>query len=60
MAVAVETRAAQVCIQRFPAPAPQRQIGMVWRKTSPIAGHLADLAQVLRGQTGQLSTDLRA
>ena len=51
MAVAVETRAAQVCIQRFPAPAPQRQIGMVWRKTSPIAGHLADLAQVLRGQT---------
>jgi len=72
MAVAVETRAAQVCIQRFPAPAPQRQIGMVWRKTSPIAGYLADLAQVLRGQTraqsgaqsggqlGQLSTDLRA
>jgi LysR family hydrogen peroxide-inducible transcriptional activator len=68
MAVAVETRAAQVCIQRFPAPAPQRQIGMVWRKTSPIAGHLADLAQVLRshtgtrlgGQLGQLSTDLRA
>jgi len=51
MAVAVETRAAQVCIQRFPAPAPQRQIGMVWRKTSPIAGHLADLAQVLRRQT---------
>lgn len=68
MAVAVETRAAQVCIQRFPAPAPQRQIGMVWRKTSPIAGHLADLAQVLRSHTGaqsgaqlgQLSTDLRA
>jgi LysR family hydrogen peroxide-inducible transcriptional activator len=72
MAVAVETRAAQVCIQRFPAPAPQRQIGMVWRKTSPIAGYLADLAQVLCGQSGgqtggqtggqigQLSTDLRA
>ena len=72
MAVALETRAAQVCIQRFPAPAPQRQIGMVWRKTSPIAGHLGDLAQVLRshtgaqsgaqsgGQLGQLSTDLRA
>jgi LysR family hydrogen peroxide-inducible transcriptional activator len=51
MAVAVETRAAQVCIQRFPNPAPQRHIGMVWRKTSPIAGRLADLAQVLRGQT---------
>jgi LysR family hydrogen peroxide-inducible transcriptional activator len=53
MAVAVETRAAQVCIQRFPAPAPQRQIGMVWRKTSPIAGHLADVAQVLRNQMGR-------
>ncbi len=49
MAVDVETRAAQVCTQRFPAPAPQRQIGMVWRKTSPIAGHLTALAAALAG-----------
>jgi len=48
MALAVETRAAQVCIQRFAAPAPQRQIGMVWRKTSPMAQALAGVAAVLR------------
>jgi LysR family transcriptional regulator, hydrogen peroxide-inducible genes activator len=47
MAVPVETRAAEVCIQRFPAPAPQRRIGMVWRKTSPIAGPLAQIASQL-------------
>lgn len=48
MALAVETRAAQVCIQRFAAPAPQRQIGMVWRKSSPMAQALAGVAAVLR------------
>jgi LysR family hydrogen peroxide-inducible transcriptional activator len=48
MAVAVETRAAQVCIQRFPNPAPKRQIGMVWRKTSPIAAALVAIAALLR------------
>lgn len=47
MAVPVETRAANVCIQRFAAPAPQRSIGMVWRKTSPIAGALAQIAASL-------------
>lgn len=48
MAVRVETRAAEVCIQRFAAPAPQRQIGIVWRKASPIAGALTQIAAVLR------------
>lgn len=48
MAVPVETRAAAVCIQRFAAPAPKRQIGMVWRKTAPFAPALAQLAAVLR------------
>lgn len=47
MAVGLETRAASVCVQRFPAPAPQRQIGMVWRKTSPLAGALAQMAAAL-------------
>jgi LysR family hydrogen peroxide-inducible transcriptional activator len=48
MAVAVETRAAEVCIQRFPAPAPLRRIGMVWRKTAPIAAPLRQIAQALQ------------
>ncbi|MFN3606865.1 MAG: hydrogen peroxide-inducible genes activator [Cypionkella sp.] len=47
MAVAVETRAAEVVIQRFAAPAPQRRIGMVWRKTSPIAAPLRQIAASL-------------
>ncbi len=48
MAVDLEARAAQVCIQRFAAPAPQRQIGLVWRKTSPLGGALAQIAVGLR------------
>src|SRR5215813_1483024 len=38
MAVAVETRSASVSVARFKAPQPSRTIGMVWRRTSPLAG----------------------
>jgi LysR family hydrogen peroxide-inducible transcriptional activator len=48
MAVAVETRAARVAVDRFPPPAPARTIGMVWRRTSPLAPALARLAGVVR------------
>ena len=48
MAVPVETRSAEVAIQRFPKPEPRRQIGMVWRKTSPLASDLSGLAEVVR------------
>ncbi len=37
MARAVETRATDVDVVRFPAPQPKRSIGMVWRKTSPLS-----------------------
>jgi LysR family hydrogen peroxide-inducible transcriptional activator len=47
MAVAVETRAAPVAIARFPDPAPTRTLGLVWRRTSPLAGPLKGLAQVI-------------
>ncbi|MEM7631514.1 MAG: LysR substrate-binding domain-containing protein [Pseudomonadota bacterium] len=47
MAVPVEARAAPVDIARFAAPAPQRSVGMVWRKTNPMADHLAELAQIV-------------
>ena len=39
MAVAVETRSASVSVVRFKDPQPSRTIGMIWRKTSPLAGH---------------------
>ncbi|MEM6904146.1 MAG: LysR substrate-binding domain-containing protein, partial [Pseudomonadota bacterium] len=47
MAVPVETRSASVTIDRFPTPEPTRTIGMVWRKTSPLADELRDIAAVI-------------
>ncbi|WP_299685762.1 hydrogen peroxide-inducible genes activator [uncultured Tateyamaria sp.] len=47
MAVPVEARAARVHIARFKVPAPKRAVGMVWRKTTPMADHLADIAQIV-------------
>src|SRR3984957_4987920 len=46
MAVAVETRSASVSVARFKDPQPSRTIGMIWRKTSPLAGHLLQLSEV--------------
>ena len=47
MAVAVETRSAPVSIARFRNPQPSRTIGMVWRKTSPLAGQLQQISEVV-------------
>lgn len=48
MAVAVETRGAPVAVQRFEAGPPARTVGMIWRRTSPLAPELRDLAEVVR------------
>jgi len=48
MAVAVETRSAAVCVARFNDPQPSRTIGMVWRRTNPLAGQLAEVAASVR------------
>lgn len=48
MAVPVETRSASVALARFGAPAPSRTIGMIWRRTSPLAAKLAQVAEVVR------------
>lgn len=47
MAVRVETRAANVCIDPLPAPSPNRTIGMIWRKTNPQAAQLRQIAQIV-------------
>jgi LysR family hydrogen peroxide-inducible transcriptional activator len=47
MAVAVETRSASVSVARFKNPQPSRTIGMIWRKTSPLAGQLLQLSDVV-------------
>jgi len=49
MAVSVETRSADVAIARFAHPRPERQIGLIWRKTNPLSPHLKLLARELRG-----------
>lgn len=48
MAVSVETRGAAVTVQRFDAGPPARTVGMIWRRTSPLAADLRDLAEVVR------------
>ncbi len=48
MAVAVETRSASVSIARFSDPQPSRTVGMIWRKTSPLAGLLRRFSEVVR------------
>lgn len=50
MAVPVETRSASVSVARFPAPEPSRTIGMVWRRTSPLADQLEQIA----GEVGRV------
>jgi LysR family hydrogen peroxide-inducible transcriptional activator len=48
MAVATETRSASVSVARFKDPQPSRTVGMIWRKTSPLAGQLLQLSEVVR------------
>ena len=48
MAASVETRSADVSLARFAAPQPRRTIGMIWRRTSPLAGQLQHIAEIVR------------
>ena len=47
MAMAVETRSASVSVARFKDPQPSRTIGMIWRKTSPLARKLLQISEVV-------------
>ncbi len=48
MAVDVETRSAAVSLDRFSDPQPARTIGMIWRKTTPLAEQFRDVAELVR------------
>ncbi|MDQ0455523.1 LysR family hydrogen peroxide-inducible transcriptional activator [Rhizobium paknamense] len=48
MAVPVETRSSSVCVSRLPHPRPSRTIGMVWRKSNPLAAQFAQIAEIVR------------
>ena len=48
MAARVEANMAQVCLCHFPAPQPSRDIGMIWRRTSPLEPQILALSDVIR------------
>lgn len=52
MAVAVETRSAAVSVARLPSPTPRRRIGLVWRKTNPLADQFLSIAGLI-GEVGR-------
>jgi len=54
MAVPVETRSARVSIAHFKNPQPSRTVGMIWRKTSPLAKQLTRIADVVRQSAASL------
>ena len=47
MAVPVEVRSASVSVARFEDTQPTRTIGMVWRRTSPLARQLMQISRVV-------------
>ncbi len=57
MAVPVETRSAAVSVSHFRNPQPTRTVGMIWRKTSPLAHHLQQLADIVRQSASELRSD---
>jgi LysR family hydrogen peroxide-inducible transcriptional activator len=54
MAVEVETRSAPVSLARFTNPQPSRTIGMVWRKSSPLARQLEQISEAVCLSAGKM------
>ena len=54
MAVRVETRSAPVVIGRFEGAEPTRTVGMVWRKTHPLAAQLQQIAGIVKRSADML------
>lgn len=48
IAVAVETRSAAVAVARLKEPRPTRTLGLVWRRTNPLADQLVLVAEIVR------------
>lgn len=61
MAVPVETRSAAVSIAHFGNAPPSRTIGMIWRKTSPLARQLLQISEIVRrsGEAARASAAAR-
>ncbi|OYW57587.1 MAG: LysR family transcriptional regulator [Rhodobacterales bacterium 32-66-7] len=48
MAARVEARSAPVVIDRLAEPAPGRTVGLVWRRSTPLADHYTALSRIFR------------
>lgn len=57
MAVPVEIRSAPVSVARFGHPEPRRDVGMIWRRTSPLARQLGEIAEIVRQSAQTLRPD---
>lgn len=47
IAISLETRSAAVSIARFEDPQPSRTVGMIWRKSSPLAARFMQLSELV-------------
>ena len=47
MAVSVETGSAAVCTDRLDGPQPTRTVGMIWRRTNPLADQLDGISRIV-------------
>ncbi len=57
MAVEVETRSASVSIDHFSEPQPSRTVGMIWRKSSPLAQQYLELSEFIRETANKFRAD---
>ena len=48
MAIPLETRSADVSVARFEAPQPARNVGMIWRRNTPLSEQLEKVAEIVR------------
>jgi LysR family hydrogen peroxide-inducible transcriptional activator len=48
MAVDIETRSADVSVDGFDAPGPERTIGMIWRRSNPLSEQLRAMSGIVR------------
>ncbi len=55
MAVAVETRSTDVTVSAFKGAQPSRTVGIIWRKSSPLADELIKIADLVRAAAEALS-----
>jgi LysR family hydrogen peroxide-inducible transcriptional activator len=59
MAVAIDTRSAAVSVARLGDPSPSRMVGMVWRKSNPLAAQLQQISDIVRDEGLRLLSDMK-